>query len=138
MNRRVTIGLLFTLALASCTGAPSEGPILAGEWSPAKAQLSGVDFPVSNFGGVNLKLTSDTYDFAGDKGTYTLLGTEVPAKMDIVGEEGPNAGRAIPAIYTLNGTELTICYQLGTGERPTEFISPLGSKVLLVTYKQAP
>jgi len=54
--------------------------------------------------------------------------------MDIRGREGPNAGRTIQAIYELAGEQLTVCYQLGSGERPSEFKSAKGSQVLLVRY----
>jgi len=56
--------------------------------------------------------------------------------MDIHGREGPHAGRTIQAIYELAGEQLTICYQLGSGERPTEFKSARGSQVLLVRYQR--
>jgi hypothetical protein len=46
------------------------------------------------------------------------------------------AGRTILAIHELQGDQLTICYQLGPGERPGGFTSPKGSKVLLVRYKR--
>ncbi len=36
----------------------------------------------------------------------------------------------------LRGLLLTIGYQLGSGERPTEFTSPQGSQILIVNYKR--
>jgi uncharacterized protein (TIGR03067 family) len=140
MNGRVLSGLLSTLALAGCTSVPRAiplaGPTLAGQWAPVFAELGGQEFPVANFGGATLRLTADTYEFAGDKGTYAILSVNPPATMDIRGREGPNAGRTIPAIYALAGDQLTICYQLGSGERPSEFTSSKGSRLLLVRYKR--
>lgn len=132
MNRVLGLGVLAVLSLAACAPRPS----LAGEWAPASAELGGQDFPVATFQGANLKLTANTYDFAGDKGTYAVLPGSRPAPMDIRGQEGPNAGRTIQAIYQLSGDQLTICYQLGTGERPAEFKTPKGSQVLLVHYRR--
>jgi uncharacterized protein (TIGR03067 family) len=137
-HRRLAGLVLFLAALTGCNNAPPGGTNLAGQWIPITAMLSGIDFPVSNFGSAKLQLTKDTYDFAGDKGTYTLFPEATPPKMDIVGTEGPNQGKTIPAIYKLEGGVLTICYQLGNGERPTEFVSPPGMRILLVSYKQAP
>jgi uncharacterized protein (TIGR03067 family) len=112
--------------------------MLAGHWAPQSADLAGQVFPVANFAGATLRLTMDTYEFGGDKGTYAVLSTTPPAKMDVRGREGPNAGRTIQTIYELAGEQLTVCYQLGPGERPSEFKSPKGSQVLLVHYKRVP
>lgn len=132
MNRVLGLGLVAVLALAGC----SSGASLAGDWTPASAELGGRDFPVANFLGGRLRLTANTYEFAGDKGTYAVLAAGRPASMDIRGQEGPNAGRTIQAIYEISGDQLTICYQLGTGERPAEFKSPAGSQVLLIHYRR--
>jgi uncharacterized protein (TIGR03067 family) len=129
-------GLLAALAFAACTSTRTPDPTLAGQWEPENAELGGKVFPVANFGGANLQLSMDTYEFAGDKGTYAVLPTSSPARMDIHGLEGPNAGRTIQTIYKLTGEQLTVCYQLGSGERPGEFKSATGSKVLLVRYKR--
>jgi uncharacterized protein (TIGR03067 family) len=137
MIERVLPALLFALSLAGCTSAPT-GATLAGHWGPVTAELGGKDFPVANFDGGTLLLTADRYDFAGDNGTYQLLPGGPPAQMDIHGQVGPNAGRTIPVIYLLAGDQLTVCYQLGPGERPSDFTSPPGSKILLVRYKRLP
>ena len=52
------------LALVACAGNQITGPTLAGNWTPVSAQLGGADFPVANFPGGILKLTSETYDRA--------------------------------------------------------------------------
>jgi uncharacterized protein (TIGR03067 family) len=137
MIKRVLPALLFALSLAGCTSTPT-GPSLVGHWGPVTAELGGKDFPVANFDGGTLMLTADRYDFAGDNGTYELLPGGPPKQMDIHGQIGPNAGRNIPVIYLLEGDQLTVCYQLASGERPKEFVSPQGSKILLVRYKRLP
>jgi uncharacterized protein (TIGR03067 family) len=130
------LGLQVALALAACSSIWTKSPSLAGQWAPQSAELGGQGFPVASFKGATLRLTMDTFEFAGDKGTIALLPTSSPAKMDIHGQEGPNAGRTIQTIYELAGERLTVCYQLGSGERPGEFKSPKGSKVLLISYKR--
>jgi uncharacterized protein (TIGR03067 family) len=131
----VTRRILFaTLAIAGCL-RPG-GPALAGNWKPVSAELAGKDFPVASFAGATLQLTDSTYEFAGDKGTYVVLSAKSPAKMDIRGQSGPNAGRTIPAIFELSDEQLTIGYQLGSGERPIEFESPPGSQILIVEYRR--
>jgi uncharacterized protein (TIGR03067 family) len=136
MTHRLLLGLLAALALAACSNTATTDSKLAGEWAPRSAELAGDVFPVESFGGATLRMKTDTYEFAGDKGTYAVLSRTPPAKMDIHGQEGPNAGRTIQAIYELGGKELTVCYQLGSGERPSEFKSAKGSQILLVHYQR--
>jgi len=130
--------LAFALALTACSGGKTTVPSLTGAWAPQVAQLGGQELPIATFQGANLNLTADTYEFAGDKGTYTLGSTSKPAQLDIVGKEGPNAGRTIQAIYELTGDQLNVCYQLGPGERPRTFESLAGTQVFLVRYKRVP
>jgi uncharacterized protein (TIGR03067 family) len=132
VNRRLLVGLLLTIVVTSCK--PFAAPTLVGNWTPVSAELGGQDFPVANFAGATLHLTDSTYEFAGDTGTYAVLSVKEPAKMDIHGQSGPNAGRTIPAIFEVSAEQLTIGYQLGAGERPTEFASAKGEQILIVNY----
>ncbi len=138
MNPRRIAVLVVALVVGGCVGHGSLGSRLQGSWSPERAELGGKPFPVASFNGAMLHLTASSYEFAGDKGELVLLAPSKPAKMDIVGREGPNAGRTIPAIYEFAESSLTVCYQLGTGSRPTEFTSPQGSQVFVVRYKRVP
>ncbi len=136
MKRYAPLYLCLALVFMACSGKQSKESSLEGEWVPQTAELGGMNFNVSNFAGATLVLAADSYDFAGDKGTYTILAKDTPAKLDIHGVEGPNAGRDIPAIFQLNGDELVVCYQLGTGDRPTEFKTHSGTQEFLVRYKR--
>ncbi len=135
--RLILLSLPIALALFACSGDESAANSLIGTWAPQSAQLGGAELPIAAFGGSNLNLTADTYEFAGDKGTYSLIGTAKPAQLDILGQDGPNAGRTIKAIYQLLDDQLTVCYELGDGARPTSFESPAGTQVFLVVYRRA-
>ena len=76
------------------------------------------------------------YEFAGDRGSYTVVSTPPPARMDSKGVSGPNAGKLIPTVCQVSAGQLTICYQLGPGVRPHDFNSPQGSQILLVHYRR--
>ncbi|TAH35232.1 MAG: hypothetical protein EYC70_13425 [Planctomycetota bacterium] len=136
MMRGLIGGSLLPVLLAACSTTREVFPPLAGHWLPQSAVLGGQDFPVSNFDGAALNLTTESYEFAGDWGTYVLLDWDGSGGMDIHGVHGPNAGRTIPAIYELDWDQLVICYQLGAGDRPEGFESPAGSQVLLVRYSR--
>jgi uncharacterized protein (TIGR03067 family) len=126
MRRHLFFVLLLAVASIGCASAT------------VTAELGGSELPVASFRGANLRLKADSYDFAGDKGSYVALSGSVPAQMDILGREGPNAGRTIRAIYQLEGDRLTVCYQLGSGDRPVKFVSPSGTQLFLVRYKRIP
>ncbi len=130
------LAILLVVLLISCAGDRVDSVMLAGEWVPKSAELGGQPFPLAAFAGANLNLTAGEYEFAGDKGTYKLMADQKPAQMDIHGVEGPNAGKDIKCIYKLDGDELTVCYQLGQGERPGAFESPEGTQIFLVHYKR--
>lgn len=137
MNRRTATALAALLVLSACGSVQLGAPSLAGRWEPLDARWGGQDYPVANFRGTVLQLTETGYQFGADQGSYTTL-AGTPARMDIHGTAGPNAGRNIPAIYVLAGDRLAICYQLGDGPRPADFASPAGSQILLVHYRRVP
>ncbi|MBS0192738.1 MAG: hypothetical protein JSR34_00630 [Proteobacteria bacterium] len=142
VRRRLLCACVLSLAISVGAARPMNavepdvpsGSLLAGQWTPVSAQMGGQDLPVASFGGASLQLTQNRYDFADDHGSYTVVYAGTPARMDIHGEQGPNAGKTIPALYLLSGEDLTISYQLGPGVRPKDFSSPAGSKILVIHY----
>ncbi len=135
--------LLFTLlavALAAFAGdKTSDTKDIQGTWLPVKAELHGQPLPDPVLKMIVLKMNGGKYEVTAenvDKGTYTIDTAAKPRTIDVQGVEGPNAGKKIPAIYELHGDTLRICYGLGGSPRPTEFKSPSGSKVFLVTYER--
>ena len=137
-DRRQICALLALAALAGCAGAPPtavKSTGLTGQWSPIAAELGGRPFVLATLQGP-LRITGNSFEFARDKGLYTVLADSRPAKIDIKGVEGPNAGRHVPAIFELKGDELVVCYQLGEGARPTNFTSPSGTRILLMRYRR--
>ncbi len=59
-----------------------------------------------------------------------------PKGMSITGRQGPNAGKAFPAIYDLGEDTLRICHDLSGVKRPAEFKTRPGAKLFLVTYRR--
>ena len=112
---------------------------LNGTWLIRKAELGGKNFPMPP--SFELQIEGNQYR-AGvpqliDRGKLVLFGDELAgqaARMDVVGEDGPNKGNRFPAIYRFNGRELEICFDLSEKERPAEFVSREGTMLLRVTY----
>lgn len=133
------------LLLTGCAGPefrtrePVTDAALNGTWLIQTAELSGKNLPIpSTF---ELQISGTQYRAgippSNDRGKLILFGDELAgqaARMDVVGEEGPNKGKRYPAIYRFNGRALEICYDLSEKERPTEFVSREGTLLLKVTY----
>jgi uncharacterized protein (TIGR03067 family) len=72
-----------------------------------------------------------------DRGEYLVNEAASPGTMDIVGRDGPNAGRRMLAIFELNGDRLTVCYDLGVAARPTDMEPREDQLLLSITYERA-
>ena len=72
-----------------------------------------------------------------DSGEYLVDDGASPQTMDIVGREGPNAGRTMLAIYQLKANRLTVCYDLDGKERPVDMQPREDQLLLSITYERA-
>ncbi len=73
-----------------------------------------------------------------DSGEYLVDDAVSPQSIDIVGREGPNAGRTMLAIYQLEADRLTVCYDLDGQERPSHMQADDDDQFLLsITYTRA-
>jgi len=113
---------------------------LVGKFRVEKAELGGKDaMPFDK--DVKLELVEGgkyKLDLLGqkDEGTFTVDPSKKPAEMDIKGTDGPNKGKTIKTIYKIDGDTVTICYELGGGDRPTRFESKPDTKQFLVVYQR--
>jgi uncharacterized protein (TIGR03067 family) len=120
---------------------PPKPLTIDGVWIPTKAELAGNKVPEENLKITRLFLEGEKYivtvnDAVADQGLVKLIADSNPKAMRIIGTEGPNKGRTIPAIYELKGDELNICYNLNGEDFPKEFKSEQGSRFYLATYKR--
>jgi uncharacterized protein (TIGR03067 family) len=138
--RALFILVVIAIWVTGCGGDKADdAKHIQGTWTIADAQIGGVPFPAQAAKTIILKVDDGKYEVQAeqlDKGTYTVDPTAKPKVLDIFGAEGPNAGKHFPCIYELQGDMLKVCYQLGDGLRPTEFKSPTGTKIFLVTYQR--
>ena len=72
-----------------------------------------------------------------DSGDYLVDEAAIPQTIDIVGREGPNAGRTMLAIYEINADKLTVCYDLDGKERPNDMRQNEDRLLLSITYTRA-
>jgi uncharacterized protein (TIGR03067 family) len=123
------------------TASPSPArSMIDGTWTPAAAQMGGQPFPEPVLKSMQLTVDGSHYvvSVGGqlDKGTIALDTTTSPMGMTVTGVEGPNAGRTYPAIFSLSGDTLRICYDLSGTARPTAFTSATGTMHFLAEYRR--
>ncbi len=116
---------------------------LDGNWIPIAAYVSGEVLPVHELRIASLVLADGTYEIHDrehrvvDSGVIRVDTGLSPAALDIVGNDGPSAGRTMLAIFELDGDLLTICYDMEASLRP-ETMAPQEDQVLLqITYSRA-
>jgi RNA polymerase sigma factor (sigma-70 family) len=113
---------------------------IAGTWAIVSAERGGQKVPEEAFKGGKWTFAADgkvTARFRPDKdlgGTYKLDPAKKPKEITITTDDG----KTQPSIYKLDGDTLTIC--MGDSdvakERPTEFATKEGTKVILFVLKR--
>jgi uncharacterized protein (TIGR03067 family) len=143
MKNAVVLSAAFVLCVvtfAKSGDSKEDVKAMEGTWLPLSAELSGAKFPDEVLKIMKLTLKGETYsvDVGGklDKGTCKIDASKKPKTLDIVGTEGPNQGKTIPAIYELTKDGLKVCYDLSGKERPKEFKSEKGTQQFLVVYQR--
>ena len=118
-------------------------PGLEGTWAPIAASVSGKELLVAELRVKYLILDGHDYNIVDrsnqvvDRGEYLVNDSARPWTIDIVGRDGPNAGRSMLAIFELTGDRLTVCYNLDSGTRPGELPAESGQMMLSITYERA-
>ena len=116
---------------------------LAGAWVPVAANVSGKELVVSELRVKYLVLDGRDYSIIDrtnrivDRGEYLVDETVTPRTLDIVGREGPNAGRSMLAIFDLSDDRLVVCYDLDGGGRPLNMQAQDDQLLLSITYERA-
>ncbi|HZO23617.1 MAG TPA: TIGR03067 domain-containing protein [Steroidobacteraceae bacterium] len=116
---------------------------LEGAWVPVAANVSGQELRVRELRVKYLVLDGRDYSIIDqsnhivDRGEYLVDDTSSPQAIDIVGRDGPNAGRSMLAIFELTGDRLTVCYDLDGAERPLNMQAQEDQLLLSITYERA-
>jgi len=115
---------------------------LEGSWLPVAAFVSDREVPVGELRVARLDLRAGHYEIRDDSGEvvdsgdYRVDADVLPRVMDMVGVDGPYAGRKLEAIIDLDGDTLTVCYDLDGFARP-ESMEPDEDELLLrISYER--
>jgi RNA polymerase sigma-70 factor (ECF subfamily) len=134
------------VAAADTGPAKDDREAIQGTWRVVSAQDNGRPVLKTAPGGkqtdgLKLVITSDAITCqAGDvihgKGSYRLDPSKMPKWIDLTEKDG----RPEPGIYSLEGNDLTVCYNEAGTERPNRFASEAGTPndVLLVLRREVP
>ena len=113
---------------------------LEGAWLPVAAYIAGDVLPVTELRIARLLIKSAGYQILDhqqrivDRGEIRLDTAANPGAMDIVGLEGPHAGRTLLAIYEISNDLLSICYDMEGPNRPRSMQPEEDQVLLLITY----
>ncbi len=116
---------------------------LDGTWVPVAADVAGKPLYVGELRVKYFVLDSGGYSIIDrtnrvvDSGSYRVNDAAQPATLDIVGRDGPAAGRTLLAIYRLDENSLTVCYDLDGDERPATMQPRQDQLLLSITYARA-
>ena len=116
---------------------------LEGAWVPIAASLSGNELLVAELRVKYLVLDGHDYNIIDrsnrivDRGEYLANDSAKPWTLDIVGRDGPNAGRSLLAIFELQDDRLTVCYNLEGQNRPANMQAQDDQLLLSITYERA-
>jgi uncharacterized protein (TIGR03067 family) len=116
---------------------------LEGAWVPVAASVSGKELVVAELRVKYLVLDGHDYSIIDrsnqivDRGEYLVNDSATPRTIDIVGRDGPNAGRSMLAIFELKGDQLTVCYDLDGNRRPENMQVDDDQLLLSITYERA-
>jgi uncharacterized protein (TIGR03067 family) len=116
---------------------------LEGAWAPIAASVSGKELLVAELRVKFLVLDGHDYNIVDrsnqvvDRGEYLVNDSAKPWTIDIVGRDGPNAGRSMLAIFELTDDRLTVCYNLDGSNRPANMQAHDDQLLLSITYERA-
>ena len=117
--------------------------LLEGSWVPVAADVSGQVLEVRELRVARLSFEGERYsivDRSGeivDAGTWQLGALGSPRAIDLLGSQGPNAGRCVLAIVALDGDRLCLGYDMERDQRPSGWRCEPDQLLLSITLVRA-
>ncbi len=118
-----------------------EKKALAGSWTVTSSQRDGDALPDDEARKLRLSFTEERVTLKqGEKASqlvYHLNPNARPCEIDLVPNDGPQKGKALPGIYEFNGDNLKVCFALKPdATRPGRFSTQAGSDTMLLIMKR--
>jgi uncharacterized protein (TIGR03067 family) len=135
--------VVLALALVVTAPGPKDPPkkeprSIVGEWACTECVAGGQAATKDELSEIKLEFGSDgtfRFEFGPQRatGTYTSDRTKDPAELDYVNDR---ISKGNQAIFKIEKDTLTICLAEGGRARPNAFVSPPGSRLVLMTMKR--
>lgn len=142
MFTHLVLGLTVVIAAPAPKEAKKEAFPVVGEWVVEKISAAGMDIPIVGEKTMGFRFQADgalimVRDGKDDpkQGKYTIDSKQTPIHLDIIPPDGE--GKSVKAIIKMDGDKLILCGTNDGAERPTDFVSAAGSKVMIMTLKRA-
>jgi uncharacterized protein (TIGR03067 family) len=71
-----------------------------------------------------------------EEATYTIDAGKDPKQIDITPTKGPDAGKVLLGIYSIDGDNMKLCLNHAGLERPKKFESPKDTRIGLIILKR--
>jgi uncharacterized protein (TIGR03067 family) len=114
--------------------AAGDADKIQGSWTVSAGEKAGENAPAEHLKGSRMTFSAGKFTCKfGDKdteGTFKLDETTSPRQISM-----GHDGHQMAGVYKLEGDKLTICVGHGD-DRPTEFVSKPGAKVMLLVLKR--
>ena len=122
--------------------AAKDRKALRGEWAVEALEYNGKDYKEKYK--ISFACKDDALTVQGDgavrkeyaKLTFKLDPSTTPKCVDLTVAGGVQKDAKLEGIYELKGDELRLCVKVFGSDRPTEFKSPEGASVALLTLKR--
>ena len=131
--------VLLVLVVGLLMGADDKKAVdqFKGTWDIKAFEIGGNSPPefkgTFTFDGHDMKIKFGDQDH---QGTFKLDDSKKPMEIDVTPGDGPDAGKLMRGIYSLNKDELKLCLAHAEQERPKSLDKP-GDMVIIVTLKKA-
>jgi uncharacterized protein (TIGR03067 family) len=145
MYSSLLLGLAVTIGAPAAKDPPKKKEAtIVGEWVGEKAVAGGMNLPIPD-GGIVFTFATDGVltvregnKGMPDTGSYKADPKKDPAEIDLTPQPNKQEEVTLQGIYKLDGDTLTLCFRHGAPgtERPTNFESPAGSDVIVMTLKR--
>jgi uncharacterized protein (TIGR03067 family) len=114
---------------------------LQGKWKMIKAVVNGQEWGPEKTREFHLTIKGNDYEVRAGaqtfKLTFKLLPNTKPQAIDFTFVEGDNKGGSNQAIIEVEGDTFKMCRHRESGrERPTKFVSPEGSELILTEWER--
>lgn len=120
----------------------SPGAQLIGNWAPLAADISGRELDVATLRMARFIVEADSYRILDrrqqvvDAGELRIEAAHPLHAVDLLGIDGPGAGKCIQAVFEIDGDRLRLCYDLENAARPRAMQPAQGQLLLRITYQR--